>query len=260
MAIMACTNQWQSPIPHPPRSVNLQARAAADEIRKDVGDRYLYRSLGMWLASAPKEGPGGRWWQPIQGAERKDTRPRPFNLRFQSYSKTARVNSTPSPFTTIPEVLVATLHCPPSHGSYIPIAHLPHRRVPSQVISAPTAHNVLKTRNQVPSNNRTEIQGPERVGAGCLWCSMVRLITPPRSGLGKHIRPPCCVLNVTVSDLVLPYSAATNIETGQEVAIKKVQKVFEKSILAKRALREIKLLKHFNGHENVRLSSCQKTE
>jgi mitogen-activated protein kinase 7 len=31
-----------------------------------------------------------------------------------------------------------------------------------------------------------------------------------------------------------------------------VQKVFEKSILAKRALREIKLLRHFNGHENVR--------
>ncbi|KAJ3293550.1 Mitogen-activated protein kinase [Borealophlyctis nickersoniae] len=45
--------------------------------------------------------------------------------------------------------------------------------------------------------------------------------------------------------------AAQNLETGQEVAIKKVQKVFEKSILAKRALREIKLLKHFNGHENI---------
>jgi mitogen-activated protein kinase 7 len=27
--------------------------------------------------------------------------------------------------------------------------------------------------------------------------------------------------------------------------------VFEKSILAKRALREIKLLLHFNGHENI---------
>ncbi|KAI8802141.1 kinase-like domain-containing protein [Cladochytrium replicatum] len=45
-------------------------------------------------------------------------------------------------------------------------------------------------------------------------------------------------------------SSAKCLETGQEVAIKKVQKVFEKSILAKRALREIKLLKHFNGHEN----------
>ncbi|KAJ3415475.1 Mitogen-activated protein kinase [Chytridiales sp. JEL 0842] len=45
--------------------------------------------------------------------------------------------------------------------------------------------------------------------------------------------------------------AAKAIESGQEVAIKKVQKVFEKSILAKRALREIKLLRHFNGHENI---------
>ncbi|KAJ3237763.1 Mitogen-activated protein kinase [Chytriomyces hyalinus] len=45
--------------------------------------------------------------------------------------------------------------------------------------------------------------------------------------------------------------AAKNLQTGQDVAIKKVLKVFEKSILAKRALREIKLLKHFNGHENV---------
>ncbi|KAJ3201161.1 Mitogen-activated protein kinase [Clydaea vesicula] len=45
--------------------------------------------------------------------------------------------------------------------------------------------------------------------------------------------------------------SAKNVETGQDVAIKKVQKVFEKSILAKRALREIKLLRHFNGHENI---------
>ncbi|KAI8587953.1 kinase-like domain-containing protein [Geranomyces variabilis] len=45
--------------------------------------------------------------------------------------------------------------------------------------------------------------------------------------------------------------AAQNLETGTEVAIKKVQKIFEKSILAKRALREIKLLRHFNGHENI---------
>jgi serine/threonine protein kinase len=49
-------------------------------------------------------------------------------------------------------------------------------------------------------------------------------------------------------------SAAKNIETGEQVAIKKVTKVFEKNILAKRALREVKLLRHFNGHENVSLS------
>lgn len=47
------------------------------------------------------------------------------------------------------------------------------------------------------------------------------------------------------------YSAAKNTQTGEDVAIKKVTKVFEKAILAKRALREVKLLRHFSGHENV---------
>ena len=35
------------------------------------------------------------------------------------------------------------------------------------------------------------------------------------------------------------------------MAIKKVTNVFSKKILAKRALREIKLLQHFRGHRNV---------
>ena len=47
------------------------------------------------------------------------------------------------------------------------------------------------------------------------------------------------------------YSAATNNQTGDGVAIKKVTNVFSKKILAKRALREIKLLQHFRGHRNV---------
>lgn len=46
-------------------------------------------------------------------------------------------------------------------------------------------------------------------------------------------------------------SAATNIQTGKGVAVKKVTNVFSKKILAKRALREIKLLQHFRGHRNV---------
>ena len=49
-----------------------------------------------------------------------------------------------------------------------------------------------------------------------------------------------------------PHSAATNNQTGEGVAIKKVTNVFSKKILAKRALREIKLLQHFRGHRNVR--------
>lgn len=44
-----------------------------------------------------------------------------------------------------------------------------------------------------------------------------------------------------------PRSAATNNQTGEGVAIKKVTNVFSKKILAKRALREIKLLQHFRG-------------
>ncbi|KAL8784057.1 MAG: hypothetical protein Q9213_004184 [Squamulea squamosa] len=45
--------------------------------------------------------------------------------------------------------------------------------------------------------------------------------------------------------------AATNNQTGEGVAIKKVTNVFSKKILAKRALREIKLLQHFRGHRNI---------
>ena len=51
-----------------------------------------------------------------------------------------------------------------------------------------------------------------------------------------------------------PHSAATNNATGEGVAIKKVTNVFSKKILAKRALREIKLLQHFRGHRNVRFT------
>lgn len=44
-------------------------------------------------------------------------------------------------------------------------------------------------------------------------------------------------------------SAANNTATGEGVAVKKVTNVFSKKILAKRALREIKLLQHFRGEE-----------
>ena len=44
-----------------------------------------------------------------------------------------------------------------------------------------------------------------------------------------------------------PNSAATNTANGEGIAIKKVTNVFSKKILAKRALRELKLLQHFRG-------------
>ncbi|KAJ1660658.1 mitogen activated protein kinase [Dispira simplex] len=44
---------------------------------------------------------------------------------------------------------------------------------------------------------------------------------------------------------------AEDIFTGKTVAIKKVTRISDKEILAKRCLREIKLLRHFNGHDNI---------
>lgn len=46
-------------------------------------------------------------------------------------------------------------------------------------------------------------------------------------------------------------AAATHNATGESVAIKKITNVFSKRILTKRALREIKLLRHFRGHKNI---------
>ncbi|KAL1725314.1 kinase-like protein, partial [Schizophyllum commune] len=46
-------------------------------------------------------------------------------------------------------------------------------------------------------------------------------------------------------------SSAADEISGETVAIKMVTRVFEKTQLAKRALREITLLRHFAGHENI---------
>lgn len=57
---------------------------------------------------------------------------------------------------------------------------------------------------------------------------------------------------IVVTDAFDCCSAATNNQTGEGVAIKKVTNVFSKKILAKRALREIKLLQHFRGEFRAR--------
>lgn len=67
----------------------------------------------------------------------------------------------------------------------------------------------------------------------------------------SHPHPPVPPLSKMISDGLMSCSAATNNQTGEGVAIKKVTNVFSKKILAKRALREIKLLQHFRGHRNV---------
>lgn len=67
------------------------------------------------------------------------------------------------------------------------------------------------------------------------------------SGASVGARP---LLSLNADDL-RSLSAATDTITGEGVAVKKVTNVFSKKILAKRALREIKLLQHFRGHRNV---------
>lgn len=71
------------------------------------------------------------------------------------------------------------------------------------------------------------------------------------SGESRHAMLRDEKLWILDADLSLPSSSATNVQTGEGVAVKKVTNVFSKKILAKRALREIKLLQHFRGHRNV---------
>lgn len=49
----------------------------------------------------------------------------------------------------------------------------------------------------------------------------------------------------------IPCSSAADDISGETVAIKMVTRVFDKVQLAKRALREITLLRHFSNHENI---------
>jgi serine/threonine protein kinase len=46
-------------------------------------------------------------------------------------------------------------------------------------------------------------------------------------------------------------SSAVDEISGETVAIKMVTRVFAKTSLAKRALRELTLLRHFSNHENI---------
>jgi serine/threonine protein kinase len=44
--------------------------------------------------------------------------------------------------------------------------------------------------------------------------------------------------------------AATDLKTGEKVAIKKITKAFSNLVQTKRTLREVRILRHFN-HENI---------
>lgn len=74
-----------------------------------------------------------------------------------------------------------------------------------------------------------------------------RIIAP--IGKGSYGMVWYVVLNV-LFDLLIILSSAINQETGQKVAIKKIENTFVNHKDTKRTLREIKLLRYFE-HDNV---------
>jgi serine/threonine protein kinase len=60
--------------------------------------------------------------------------------------------------------------------------------------------------------------------------------------------PFLALLFFSTADIV---SSAADEISGETVAIKMVTRIFAKTTLAKRALRELTLLRHFSNHENI---------
>jgi mitogen-activated protein kinase 7 len=58
-------------------------------------------------------------------------------------------------------------------------------------------------------------------------------------------------LRFAIALFTFVHSSAADDISGETVAIKMVTRVFDKVQLAKRALREITLLRHFSNHENI---------
>lgn len=69
-----------------------------------------------------------------------------------------------------------------------------------------------------------------------------------RCNVSAHPFPVRPLLNKLIREIV---SSAVDEISGETVAIKMVTRVFAKTSLAKRALRELTLLRHFSNHENI---------
>lgn len=69
-------------------------------------------------------------------------------------------------------------------------------------------------------------------------------------GLGDTTQIPLGGGKLLPDDLPVPYSSAIDKRSGEKVAIKKLSRPFQSEIFAKRAYRELLLLKHMQ-HENV---------
>jgi hypothetical protein len=79
-----------------------------------------------------------------------------------------------------------------------------------------------------------------------LWCLWRRNVSTHPTPISISIPIPLSLFSHTI----IVSSAADEI-SGETVAIKMVTRIFAKATLAKRALRELALLRHFNNHENI---------
>ena len=78
-------------------------------------------------------------------------------------------------------------------------------------------------------------------------CTRNGLWSVRRCNVSAHPFPPFVSPSLT-NQIV---SSAADEISGETVAIKMVTRVFAKTSLAKRALRELTLLRHFSNHENI---------
>jgi len=70
-------------------------------------------------------------------------------------------------------------------------------------------------------------------------------------GLAHMVLSCTSMLSAVLALSLNPTSSAADEISGETVAIKLVTRVFEKIQFAKRALREITLLRHFSNHGNI---------
>jgi mitogen-activated protein kinase 7 len=91
------------------------------------------------------------------------------------------------------------------------------------------------------------MEASTRDGLWSLWRRNVSTHPIPSHPIPLSLFSPLFYIN---QHPIIVSSAADEI-SGETVAIKMVTRIFAKATLAKRALRELALLRHFNNHENI---------
>jgi hypothetical protein len=73
----------------------------------------------------------------------------------------------------------------------------------------------------------------------------------PSAGVKRTLLLLLSLFDFNFKSVSISVSSAADEISGETVAIKMVTRIFAKATLAKRALRELALLRHFNNHENI---------